>query len=278
MYENTTFSWDRFVKLMKQDWLINRHRLLMSLLVLLVCCFVYMFYRLSVDPEQFKRIASDGFDIYGINQNYYNAFMLLMIGLVVLIGMSFYWSSSHQRRQFLLLPASTFEKMLSAFLIRFVGGFILTLLIFWVCANLARLTVQLTPRFAFAAERGFAYEPFSYNLFANTGYGLGKRLWLNLFSLLSSGAFFFVVPLFFRKLPLLKTALSYVVILFGLVTLLVGLSHLFFPETRGFEVLLYKYRISPDLDAFEFLFNVLGSTAFPVLLLIGYFKLKEKTV
>jgi len=85
MYENTIFSWDRFVKLMKQDWLINRHRLLMSLLVLLVCCFVYMFYRLSVDPEQFKRIASDGFDIYGINQNYYNAFMLLMIGLVVLL-------------------------------------------------------------------------------------------------------------------------------------------------------------------------------------------------
>ncbi|NLT03838.1 MAG: hypothetical protein GXY09_08250 [Bacteroidales bacterium] len=201
-----------------------------------------------------------------------------MTVLVVLIGLSFYWSSSHQRRQFLLLPASTFEKYLSAFLIRFVGGFILTLLIFWVCANLARLTVQLTPQYGYAAERGFAYEPFSYYLFTNPESGLGKQLWLNVFSLLSSGAFFFVVPLFFRKLPLLKTALLYVTILFGLITLSVGLSHLFFPETSGFDIALTDYRIFHDMDAFEYLFNVLLSTAFPVLLVIGYFKLKEKTV
>lgn len=177
-----------------------------------------------------------------------------------------------------MLPASTFEKYLSAFLIRFVGGFILTLLIFWVCANLARLTVQLTPRYAFAAERGFAYEPFSYELFINPEYGLGKRLWQNVFSLLSSGAFFFVVPLFFRKLPLLKSALIFIILLFGLITLLVGLSHLFFPETRGFDIVLNDYRVFHDMTAFEFSLNVLVSTAFPVLLVIGYFKLKEKTV
>jgi len=278
MYENAVFSWDRFVKLMKQDWLINRHRLLMSLLVLFVSSFAYLFYRLTVDPEQFAQIVSNGLSRHGIDNDYFTAFMLLMTGLVVLIGLSFYWSSTHQRRQFLLLPASTFEKMLSAFLIRFVGGFILTILIFWVCANLARLTAQLTPQYAYAAERGFAYETFSYDLFTNPESGLGRQLWLNVFSLLSSGAFFFVVPLFFRKLPLLRTALLSVAILFGLITLSVGLSHLFFPETSGFDIALTDYLIFHDMDAFEFLSKVIVSTAFPVLLVIGYFKLKEKTL
>ncbi|NLT03569.1 MAG: hypothetical protein GXY09_06890, partial [Bacteroidales bacterium] len=65
MYENAVFSWDRFVKLMKQDWLLNRQRLLMNLLVLLVSCFVYMFFFLSVDPEQFERILTNGVSKHG---------------------------------------------------------------------------------------------------------------------------------------------------------------------------------------------------------------------
>lgn len=281
MYENAFFSWERFVKLMKQEWVMNRYRLLFGLAVALIAGVVFMAYRLSVDPNMFEQISFDEWNNASVrmaNSGYFGAFMVFMLSLVIVIGMSFYWQTKHQRLRFMMVPASTFEKYLSAFLLRFVGGFILTLLLFWVCANLGRLVVELTPRYQAVAIEGFAFEPFGYRLFLSPDYGMGENLWRTLFTLFSIGAFFFVVPLFFKKLALLKTSLLFFVVLGGLILLLVGLSHLFFPEAKGFEILLVTYRISPNLEAFELLLNIIEFSAFPVFLLIGYFKLKERTV
>lgn len=281
MYENAFFSLERFVKLIKQEWVMNRQRLLIGLAVALMGGVAYMTFRLSVHPNSFEQITFDEWNNPSVRlaaSGYFRDFLAFMIALVMVLGLSFYWQTKHQRLRFVMVPASTFEKYLSAFLIRFVGGFILTLLLFWVCTNLGRLAVELTPRYQAVATTGFAFEPFGYRLFINPAYGMGNHLWRTLFTLFSIGAFFFVVPLFFKKLALLKTSLLFFVVLVGFLLLLVGLSHLFFPEAKGFEVLLVSFRISPNVHALELLLNIIEFSAFPVLLLIGYFKLKERTV
>jgi hypothetical protein len=78
-----------------------------------------------------------------MQDRYCVAFMVDLFALGAFVGCVFPdFSDKVKTGNYLLLPASTLEKMLSQVLIYIVFGSICFLLIFWVDAHLARWTVQ----------------------------------------------------------------------------------------------------------------------------------------
>jgi hypothetical protein len=53
-------------------------------------------------------------------------------------------------------------------------------------------------------------------------------------------------------------------------------SHLFYPEkVEGFDILLQYYYVKPRFSFMDLLMQGIAYTAWPFLLAVGYFKLKE---
>ena len=92
----------------------------------------------------------------------------------------------------------------------------------------------------------------------------------------SSGMFLFSVKIFFRKLGLIKTGISLVAAIFLIVVLAVGVSYLFYPETKGFNVANIGYFLSNGYINEEIFLYSIAYLAPLFLLPLGYFKLKEK--
>ena len=92
----------------------------------------------------------------------------------------------------------------------------------------------------------------------------------------SLGVFLFSVKIFFRKLGLIKTGIALVATLYLMIVIMIFLSHIFYPDTKGFIVANIDYILSNGYyngDIFRYSIAYLA----PLFLLpLGYFKLKEK--
>jgi hypothetical protein len=99
---------------------------------------------------------------------------------------------------------------------------------------------------------------------------------LILFSVISIGMYLYVVPLFFKKQALIKTILSFFALILAYATCLVLYSHLFNPETKGFDITLKEFNVTDQMDSNILMFHILIDVAWIFLLFLGYFKLKEK--
>jgi hypothetical protein len=174
-----------------------------------------------------------------------------------------------------LLPASAFEKFLSQFLIRFVGGIIVFLALFWIDARLAQWTLMQTED----VQSGKAIvATFKYSIFWEGSNQ--KEFPLLLFAAcLTIGIFLFSVRLFFRRFALIKSAVVAVVLILLILSAMVVFSHIFYPEkTIGWDVQIPNYIVFGNTYNTQLYLKSIFYVAWLFILPLGYFKLKEKQV
>lgn len=212
---------------------------------------------------------------YSLSENGYQPlFVLGLLGLGAFVGDAFNdLNSKTKTANYLLLPVSIFEKILSQFVIRFVFGVGLFLLLFWVDAYLARETQMI--RMA-GNEKIYEIAPFHYSLLYK---------WVNdymLFSVMicvSIGLFLFAGRLFFGRFGLIKTIIAGLAAFLLIVCCFPLFSHLFYPaETHGFDVKLPMYELFDGITNMELFVYGIAYFSWLFLLPLAYFKLKEKQV
>jgi len=281
MNSNKFFSFSRFYRLLSNDILLNHKKYLLTIAGAFILGFIVIYLYM---PNQVSPYPNRRFDA----SRYTNLFIPCLFGLAAFVGSSFSELSSKIKiSNYLLVPASTFEKFLSQFTIRVIAGTIIFLVVFWVDAHLARIAVlsriygidghlagpekyDYIEKFHFSMLLLKIRYPVitNWRLFEGIGYIL---------TFFSIGMFLFSVKIFFRKLGLIKTGISFVATFFLImVVLMVCFSHLFFPETKGFNIANIYYLLSNGYynnDIFQYSIAYLA----PLFLLpLGYFKLKEK--
>lgn len=274
MKTNSFFNLKRFGLLAKQDLMINRNKYLLIFLMFALGLYTYIVFKISNNP--FDYILHPESEIDSIKMltrpNYFQLFIEALLGLAVYIGTTFSdFGNKVKTVNYLMVPASTFEKFLYPLLFRVFFGLVLFTLIFWVDAQLACLTLMNTPSFI---EHHYIIIPFQLSILFNSSIGVVPNL-SSLFAILSIGMFMYVVPLFFKKLAFIKAVVSLFVIAFIYTVVMVLLTHLFYPSIGGFEVHCDDFMVTKQSSNWSIFVYYIADISWIFLLLIGYFKLKE---
>lgn len=203
-----------------------------------------------------------------VSNEYHGAiFSFVFFGACLLwVGQAFSgFRSKEKTMEYLMLPASTFEKFLFEFINRIVVFLIVFPIIYWVATNI--VTGIFHSQIPEYSDYRFSYS----DLFPTWK----TRVLLLVASL---GMLFFTLPFtgatYFQKLSLVKTILS-VALIFGFFTLMILLI------VKGFNIKEYSpmdnkilfMKDEKDAQLAGIYAAVLGNL---VILAIGYFKLKEK--
>ena len=266
MNTNQFFSINRFWLLLRNDMMMNYKKYLMNIGGAFVVFFIIIYMTLPKNPDDGNYKA----------YQYLGPLLITLFSLGGFIGMAFpFLSEKRQLSVYLLTPASTFEKYLSQFLIRFIGGTLIYLLIFYIDAIIARqVALAALAKYEHAptiAEFSFKHLSDVKRNMRTTGEIIG------LLSIITTiGFFLFSVKLFFSKNGLIKTMLAGTAVFFAVLLLNVGLSHIFFPETIGMDNHLPSYKVNEQFNNIQVWFTILACSTTALLLPLGYFKLKEK--
>jgi len=268
---NKTFNISRFINLFQNDILINYKRYLFTFAGFsILLYFVFLFDMRSMNYTFINNHVVPEFS----NRHYLTIFMLCLAAIGLFIGMSFPELSNKIRaRNYIQLPGSIFEKILVQFIIRFVISTLLLFVIFWIVANLARLTAI---QFEYVQKQGIKIYHLNYSVMFSFLGTLKARttIFIGLFSI---GTFIFSARLFFMKSAVLKTIILGAVMFFLCCCFLVICSHIFYPETtQGFKISIPTYNLDDHLTNTEFYLFSLGLLSWIFFLPLSYYKLKEK--
>jgi len=283
MNSNKFFSFSRFNLLLRNDILLNYKKYLLTIAGAFILGFIVIYSNMP------KYIQKDELHWVFGSQKYFQVFIMCLIGLEAFVGSSFSeLSNKVKTSNYLLLPASTFEKYLSKFVIHVIAAIILFLIIFWIDAHLARYVTinnikDTNDSVLSYAEKEKFVQVFNYSmlLIRNTYPTITYWSWFEglaiVFGIFSVGMYFFNVKLFFRKLGLIKTAISLIAVIYlGVITMTI-LSQLFYPETKWFDISKnMDYRMENGLFNIEYWMYLSAYLVSLFLIPLGYFKLKEK--
>jgi len=173
---------------------------------------------------------------------------------------------------YLLLPASIFEKYLVQFIIRFVIFIPVALGLFWVVAHFAEISARA---FNYMRDKEILIDSFDYSILYKDH--AKTDLVIMGFSVFSLGTFAFAARLFFKRFAVVKTIFLGTFCLFALLTGMVILSHIFNPaETQGFEVELKDFVLGKDMSSMKLFICYIACLSWLFFLPLGYFLLKEK--
>lgn len=274
---NTFFSFKRFWLLLRNDIIINYKKYLWMISGAFFAIFVVLFW--NMPKHQVQTIIEDASGrrlVYSFGMDSYKQyFSYLMLGLAVFIGLAFsQFENKVNSSNYLHIPASNFEKYSSQFLIRVVIGISLFILIFWIDANFARFSALSV----FEGDSSFAIAPLHLSSIIKLNPTMIDLLLIQFFLLIA--VFIFSTRLLFKKSAILKIMLIGPFILFGVLFLMVGFSHLFFPiKTHGFKI-YSKLSFQPfqlaDIDNIHIWMISTLSVLILLLMPLGYYKLKEK--
>ena len=281
MNSNKFFSVSRFYQLLRNDILLNHKKYLLTIVGAFIMGFIFI--RMQMPNYMYTDTTSFKYN----SSSYMSLFIMCLVGLGAFVGSGFSeLSSKIKTSNYLLMPASTFEKFLSQFVLRALAGSVIFLVIFWIDAHLARIAALRHMEYSngqLAGPEKYSYiEKFHYSmLLIKNNYPIVKnwRLFEGIGVILiifSSGMFLFSVKIFFRKLGLIKTGISLVAAIFLIVVLAVGVSYLFYPETKGFNTANINYFLSNGYTNNDIFLYSIAYLAPLFLLPLGYFKLKEK--
>jgi hypothetical protein len=278
------FDSKRFGRLIAHDLRLNTTKYLLMLAVYTLLLYFLILFVMTRSPSEFMihQFQPDA-PVYSNTQGYIYTFMMGLVGLGLLIGNSFTgWGNKIRRMSYLQLPASNVEKYLHPFLVRFVGGAGFYFLIYWICAQLARLAFLNTDYGINISyyENGIKLipYPFDYSMFFSRQ---GDEMpWVAIFMFfVSIAAYLFAAPLFFRKQALVKSILAFFVVVFLVICTFVVFSHFFYPvEVQGFNSHLNDVKLSEKWSSIELAVYALSCGSWLFFLLIGFFKLKEMKV
>lgn len=273
---NNHFNFNRFVRLFQQDLLINRTKYLLGILGLGLITYLLSYWFLSSSKYSLIRNAEN------INNLYMVCFVFFMMAVGVIVGTAFPdLTDKIKTENYLLSPASTFEKFLVQFLLR-MGLFIpIALGIFWIAIRLAK--ASLLPEMINGNQ---FFDPavvpyFEYRLLVTRG----DKLWdtwqilLMVFGFFSYGTYLFAGTTFFRRFALVKMVVVFAALIGSILLFMVLLSHIFYPHlTHGFQIELKRFVIIENIDfgSIEFFLLTLSLLSWIFFLPIAYFKLKEK--
>lgn len=273
MKTNSFFNLNRFVAVARQDLMLNRNKYWLTLAVAFGAIYLALIYQMQNQPRGFI-FPTDKYDFSRLpGWGYADQFLVILLGLGALIGVAFSsFGSKAKTTNLLMLPASTFEKYAYPFVFRVLIGLLLFTLIYWVDAQLARWSLAESKTFI---ENNYVIVPFQFSMFINPLNNESNNV-LMFFSVVSIGMYLYVVPLFFKKQALIKTVLSFFALMLAYATCMVLFSHLFNPETKGYNVIWKEFRVTDQMDSVMLLFHIIVDIAWLFLLFIGYFKLKEK--
>jgi hypothetical protein len=280
MNSNKFFSFSRFYQLLRNDILLNYKKYLLTIVGAFILGFIVIYMQM---PNYLYGYSGYSFDA----SRYFNVFIMCLVGLGAFVGSAFSELSSKVKiSNYLLLPASTFEKFLCQFVIRALVGTVIFMFIFWVDAHIARIAVlsnlknnlgQLVGPEKYDYIEKFHFSMFliksKYPIVTNWKLFEGIGMILIIFS---SGMFLFSVKIFFRKLGLIKTGISLVATLYLIMIVMMCFSQLFYPETKSFGIANIDYELSNGYSNDEIFLYSIAYTAPLFLLPLGYFKLKEK--
>ena len=238
------FSLKRFGHLLAADLRLNSKRYLYILAGAAVG--IYLLLLLSMLSDK-RDTVDTGY--------YFTMFIFSLLALGIYIGSAFpAFSEKTTTANFLLFPASNFEKLLSQFLLYYIVGIVLLILLFWIDANLARLSLL---HLESVRTGKWIIEPFSYSNFI---WSHEIRVITSAYSftliILSIAGFLFTMRLFFSRFALAKSIIIGVVLFMLIVW---GL----------FTVPVYHGNLLVLWDSF---FGII----FIFFLPLAYFKLKEK--
>lgn len=260
------FSLSRFTLLMRNDFLLNYKKYLLTIAGAFILGYIILLIQMPM-----RDISPDFTD-----KQYVPLFTICLFGLGAFIGMSFpAFNSKTDTITYLLMPSSTFEKFMSQFLIRIVAGTILFFLIFWIDAHLARTT-------ALFVLRKFEHIPqiasFEFAIIYRSIYMNNNVLMMfgTIFILVSTGVYIFSVRIFFNKMPVVKIVISIVSLVFITAMFMILLSHIFYPETIGMQLSIPEHKVVANHSNVEIWLCSLFYCSWLFFLPLGYFKLKEK--
>lgn len=282
MNTNKFFSFNRFYLLLRNDMFLNYKKYLLTIGAALILGFIV----LSISMPNYVHKGDFRFTFDAIN--YSEAFGICLIGLLAFVGSAFSeLSTKVKTSNYLLIPASSFEKFSSKLVIYLLAGTAIFLIIFWIDAHLARSFVLSHLKGVqgedLGSEKAKYIEVFNYSmLLIKTNYPIiNYWSWLDglamLFGMLSIGMYFFSVKIFFKKLGLIKTAISFVALMYMGYVALMLISHIFYPETKAFTISNeMDYRLMNGFLNVE-IWMFVSAFAAPIFIIpFGYFKLKEK--
>lgn len=268
---NNTFNFNRFSMLVKRQWIENRKLFLMASIILLGLGVVFYSFNMSFITG--KVFIGDGR-------------MVILTGSFFLIGTFFTnyvlkdFSNKNNGTSFLLIPASHLEKMLNVIFYTFI--------IFPIVYWLLSYTID------------FTFVSIGNNILSNYNNTNGlpniekNEIWLNasskkdtwskslIFGIwLVFQSSFVLGSIIFKSWAYIKTGFAGIIIFFS-IYLIAGISFevLVSDLAHQVEVNSSAYlQIKPTRDSMENITLVCLKYVFtPILLLIAYFKLKEKQV
>jgi len=296
MNSNNFFSFSRFYLLLRNDLLINYKKYCLAILVAFILGFVFLYGSM---PRLIYGNEMENRSIIFSSSRYMYIFLASIAALGALAGSSFPdLGSKVKTSNYLLIPASTFEKFSSQFFIRVICGAAIFLVLFWIDARLARaisvmqmVDIKTNLHYAnaehiidkfnygmiFLYEKGISYssETGSYPI-EKIVYYKPIETWGTSLFIVSIGLYLFSVRLFFKKLGLVKSIISFVALFFILFLFMVLFSHIFYPRTVGFDMSLPTYTLQKGINNVELWLFLIGFVSPLFLLPLGYFKLKEK--
>jgi hypothetical protein len=265
MKQNKYFSTRRFVRLFRNDLMINQKTYLFGIVGLSLAIYSIAFIFMNNNKN-----FSEG--IYSL------LFTLFLMAIGVFVGTAFpALKNQIKTSNYLLAPGSTLEKCLVQFVIRMVIFIPIALLIFWISVHLAK--ASLVPNLANGFDPATAITDFHFkNLFIQID--PGQETQMLIISLFSGSTILFAGSAFFNRFALVKTLIAAALVV-GLVILsFVLFSHIFYPDqVHGFNVHLNYYIVDGDrLNNHTFLGYIIGGLSWLFFLPLAYFKLKEKEV
>lgn len=274
MQTNNYFNFNRVTLLLKQDLLINRTKYGLTILGLGLITYLLSYLFIYSNRESLMHNANIIISYYMV------CFVFYMMAIGVVVGTAFPdLTDKIKTSNFLLIPASTFEKFLAQFLLR-MGFFIpVALGIFWIAIRLAK--ASLIPEIIYENQL-FDPTKFPYFEFRLLVVSANHQLldtWIILtmiFGFFSYFTYLFAGTTYFKRYALVKTVIISVVLFFSCILFSMILSNIFYSQTNFFDLQLQTIQVIENLDSLKIAFIGLSLFSWVFFLAIAYFKLKEK--
>ena len=281
MNSNKFFSFSRFYLLLRNDILLNRQKYLLIVTAAFVVGFVFLYMQMpKIEYLENKNWVFNG-------GRYLVGFTFCLFGLGIFITTAFSeLSDKVKTSNYLLIPASTFEKFMSHFLIKIVIGTAIFLFVFWVDAHLAR-TVALSqiqgPNHEPASANVSKYiAEFHYSMFlikdqypTVTHWKLAEGLAM-IMGIFSIGLYLFSSKLFFKKKGSVKSTILLIVGINVVISSSIFLLRNSYTDLSNFIIKNIEYKLQNGYTNIEILKFSIAYFAPLFLIPLGYFKLKEK--
>lgn len=258
------FNIKRFYNALKFDLNINSKKYISFIISLFLVLLIFDLFFILQEYNRFNL------------QDYQPLFLLtFIIGLVIVVGTSFpLLRDKKSTINYLMLPASIFEKFLIQFVIRILCFMVLFVPVFWLDFKLADSIYNLFEWKNYVEIASFElFAPFKYKSISTID------LIATICGLFSIATFLFAGATYFSKKVLPKTFFSFALFV-GLVfvSFVLG-TFVFYPEKFHIvnqPVFVEDYKVSKDLYNAQLYCYVIAMVSSLFLLPLSYFKLKEK--